>query len=155
MDISIIDAKRKRIERILKSVPVDDSVGLEIQSHWAKYACVVISGALEETIKTLLREYAIEHANPAISNYTSAQLTYFQTANTDEISKLLAKFDKRWEKAFNEFLTEEIKTAVNSVVGNRHRVAHGLDSSVTISQLKQWFPKVDELLTWIAVTLLN
>ncbi len=151
---SVIDSKKKRIEQLLKSVPVDESAGLEIQSHWAKYTCVVISGTLEETIKIILREYTEKRANPAISNYASNQLSFFKTANTDEIGKLLAKFDKQWEKAFNQFLTEEIKTAVNSVVGNRHRIAHGQDSAVTISQLRQWFPKINELLSWIASTLL-
>jgi len=155
IDISIIDSRRKRIEQLLKSVPVDESAGLELQSHWARYTCVVMSGALEDTLKVMLREYAEDHANPAIANFASAQLGYFQTASTDEICKLLAKFDKQWEKEFNDFLTEEIKTAVNSVVGNRHRVAHGLDSAVTMSQLKQWFPKIEGLLLWIAVTLLK
>jgi len=155
MNLSVIDSKIKRIEQLLKTVPLDDSAGLEIQSHWAKYTCVVISGALEESIKILLRQYAEQRASSPISNFASNQLGFFQTASTDEIGKLLAKFDKRWEKAFSDYLTEEIKTAVNSIVGNRHRVAHGLDSAVTISQLKEWFPKVDELLKRIALILLQ
>ncbi len=155
MDLRFIDSKIKRIEQLLKTVPVDDSAGLEIQSHWAKYICVVISGALEESIKNLFRPYVERRASSPISNFASNQLGFFQTATTDEIGKLLGKFDKRWEKDFSDFLTEEIKTGVNSIVGNRHRVAHGLDSAVTISQLKEWFPKVDELLHWIALVLLQ
>ncbi len=155
MDLSVLDSKRKRILSLLNKVPIDDSVGLELQSHWARYAVVIISGSLEDSIRTLLRQYAQDHASPRIADHASSQLERFQSAKTEEIASLLSRFDKQWEKQFNEYLTEEIKAAVNSVVGQRHLVAHGRDSTVTISQLKAWFPKIDDMLLWIAVTLLT
>jgi hypothetical protein len=93
-----------------------------------------------------MRGYISERCPPDIANYASSQLNYFQTANAENITKLLASFNKNWEAGLTAFLTDERRAAVNSVVGNRHRIAHGLDVSVTIHQLSQWYPKVNEVI---------
>jgi hypothetical protein len=134
---------------LLKNVPVDPSGSLEVQSHWARYTCVIMSGYIEDCVKELLRAYTIERCPTSVFNYVSAQLKYFQKADTDSISNLVSRFDKAWLSSFTSFLTEERKAAVNSVVGNRHRIAHGLDVDVTMSQLSQWYPKVNEVIDYL------
>lgn len=146
MDIRFIDRHRKRLSHLLKNVPVDPSGSLEVQAHWARYTCIVMSGYIEDCVKELLSAYTIERSPTRVFNYVSAQLKYFRTADTDNISALISKFDDAWLSSFTSFLTEERKAAVNSVVGNRHRIAHGLDVGVTMNQLSQWYPKVNEVI---------
>jgi hypothetical protein len=105
-----------------------------------------MSGYIEDCVKELLSAYTIERSPTRVFNYVSAQLKYFRTADTDNISALISKFDDAWLSSFTSFLTEERKAAVNSVVGNRHRIAHGLDVGVTMNQLSQWYPKVNEVI---------
>lgn len=146
MDTRFIDRHRKRLTHLLKNVPSDDSGSFEVQSHWARYTCIVMSGYIEDSVKELLRAYTIERTSIAVFNFVSRQLKGFQSADTDNISSLFAKFDKDWLESLTLFLTEERRAAVNSVVGNRHRIAHGLDVDVTMSQLNQWYPKVNEVI---------
>jgi hypothetical protein len=103
-------------------------------------------GYIEDCVRELLRGYAGERAQKTISNYVSAQLKFFHSASTDNIGDLFSRFDKHWLDSFSTFLTEERKAAVNSIVSNRHRIAHGQDVDVTINQLNQWYPKVNEVI---------
>jgi hypothetical protein len=146
VDTRFIDRHRKRLSYLLKNVPVDPSGSLEVQAHWARYTCIVMSGYIEDCVKELLSAYTNERSAGSVFNYVSAQLKFFRTADVDNISELVAKFDKNWSLSFASFLTPERKDAVNSVVGNRHRIAHGLDVSVTISQLSQWYPKINDVI---------
>jgi hypothetical protein len=146
VDTRFLLKHRQKIEYLFKNVPSDSTGALEIQAHWAKYTCVAIYGYIENAVQELLRGYAGERCPPDVNNYVSSQLNYFQSANTENIARLLASFNKAWEQSLNSFLTDEQKAAVNSVVGNRNRIAHGLDVSVTLHQLAQWYPKVNEVI---------
>lgn len=146
MDTRFIERHRKKLTHLLKNVPQDPSGSFEVQAHWARYICVVMSGYIEDCVKELLRGYTNQRSPTIVFNYVSTQLKYFQNADTDSINRLISSFDKEWSTSFTSFLTEEHKAAVNSVIGNRHRIAHGLDVDVTISQLSQWYPKVNEVI---------
>jgi hypothetical protein len=146
VDTRFIDRHRKRLSYLLKNVPVDPSGSLEVQAHWARYTCIVMSGYIEDCVKELLSGYTNERSPTTVFNYVSAQLKYFRTADTENIGDLVSKFDKAWLISFTAFLTAERRDAVNSVVGNRHRIAHGLDVGVTMSQLSQWYPRVNEVI---------
>jgi hypothetical protein len=153
VDGRFLDSKRKRIAYLLDNVPVDPSGSLEMQSHWARYTCVIISGYIEETVKELCRSYAEDRCTPETLNYITAQLRFFQSANTEEISDLLMRFSKTWQSQFEAYVTDERKQAINSVIGNRHRVAHGLDCSVTVRQLKEWYPRINDVIDFICALL--
>ena len=146
MDTRFLDRHRKKISYLLKNVPTDPSGSLEVQSHWARYTCVVISGYIENSVQEILRAYTEERCPSQVLNYTSSQLKYFQSGYVENIIKLVSSFDKGWESDLTSFLTEERSAAVNSVVGNRHRIAHGLDVAVTVHQLSEWYPRVNEVI---------
>ena len=146
IDTRFIDRHRKKLAHLLKNIPADPTGSLEFQAHWARYTCVVMSAYIEDSVKELLREYTQTRAPKTVFNYVSWQLSFLQSAHTDKISDLVSRFDESWLTSFQSFLTEERKAAVNSVVGNRHRIAHGQDVTVTISQLKQWYPRINEVI---------
>ena len=149
MDLTFLDRHRKKIDRLLKNVPDDPSGSLELRAHWAKYTCVVMYGYIESAVQELLRTYTDERCPNEVTAFVSAQLKYFNSATAENIGRLIAAFDKGWESSLSSFLDDERKAAINSVVGNRHRIAHGLDVSVTIHQLSNWYPKVNEVIDHI------
>ena len=125
-------------------------MGLELQAHWAKYTCVIMCGYIETAIIELLRQYVEEKRCPKpVTSYITYQLKFFQNASVDKIIALVASFDKGWETSLSTFIDDERRAAINSVVGNRHRIAHGLDVTVTVAQLARWYPKVTEVITHI------
>jgi hypothetical protein len=149
VDTIFLDRHRKKIAYLLKTVPIDASGSLEVQSHWARYACVVISGYVESSVQEILRVYTEERCPRQVLNYTSSQLKFFQSASSENLIRLIGAFDRQWETDLTTFLTEERRAAINSVIGNRHRIAHGLDVGVTVHQLAEWYPKVNEVVDFI------
>lgn len=146
MDTRFLDRHRKKINFLLKNVPKEETGSLEVQSHWARYTCIVIYGYIEDSIREILKSYSGERCPRELLNFISNQLAGFQSANVENILRLAASFDKSWESALIHNIDDERRAAVNSIVGNRHRIAHGLDVSVTIHQLAEWYPKVNEVI---------
>lgn len=147
MDLRIIDRQRKRIDYLFKFAPSSaDDETLEVRSHWAKYICVIVSGYLESSVREIFSEYSKDKSAPAVSRYVSTQLGRFQSADAERIMALAAAFSLQWEKSLKEFVDEERKTAINSIVGNRHAIAHGDDSSITINNLVAWYKKANEVI---------
>lgn len=146
MDTRFLDRHRKKIAYLLKSVPTDPTGALEVQSHWAKYTCVVMSGYIENSIQEILRSFTEERCPSQVLNYTSSQLRFFQSGTVENILKVVGSFDRTWELDLTAFITEERRAAINSIIGNRHRIAHGLDVSVTVHQLSEWYPRVNEVI---------
>jgi hypothetical protein len=145
-----LDRRRKRIEYLFKSAPssIDDNA-LEMRSHWAKYICVLISGHIELSVREIFTEYALQRSSPEISRYVAKQLNRFQNAKVEEITSLVGSFSPDWQRSLNDFIDDEYKAAVNSIIGNRHAIAHGEDSDITISNLQAWYRKANEVIDYL------
>jgi hypothetical protein len=131
------------IERIPPSEP-------ELRSHWVRYLVIRTSGFLETSVSYIYSQYAEEKAEPRVARFVAAQLDYPGNLKMDRLERLIRDFDDEW---FNELQRtpefDQIKAAVESVVSNRNRVAHGEDISTTIGQLKQYYEGVIRFLDLI------
>ena len=97
----------------------------ELQAHWSRYLCVLVSGFLETSIREIFSEYTKTKASPKIVNYVERQLERFQNPNAEAILQLAGAFDPSWRSDLEDTVDEQIIAAVNSIVTNRHGIAHG------------------------------
>jgi len=97
----------------------------EVLSHWAKYLCVLTSGFIEESLRLLLYEYASTHSDTPVASYVSARLEGLTNLNDEKICQLLGSFSDDWRDKFLATRSEEQKDAIDSVLANRHLIAHG------------------------------
>jgi hypothetical protein len=125
-----------------------------VMAHWAKYACVRCSGYLEESIRALLDDYARNRSSPAVANYVSRQLKWFQNPRIGRINELLEAFNPTWREEFTEFLDDQIRASIESIISIRHQIAHGDQSQVTISRVSAYWldakkvvAKIDQITT--------
>ena len=135
-----IDSQRKRLDSMFersKDLPDDP----EIKAHWAKYLCVLVCGFLENSVEICLSEYCKQRSNIQIQNYVRSQLYYFQNPKMDEIQKLFGVFSRQWQERLEIECKGELSDAVNSIVGNRHKIAHGGSVSLTIGGLHKYYQK--------------
>lgn len=146
MDLRFIDEKRKRIEFLFEAAPKAVGDSFELRSHWARYVCVVVSGYIESSIRQLLTGYCADRSSPAVARYAASKIRWFQNAEMDRIVDLFCQFDPAWEQEILHGIDDEHKAAVNSIIGNRHSVAHGDTSSITISSLRTWYGKANEVI---------
>ena len=120
------------IIRILEGDP-------ELTSHWARYLCVQVSGFLETSIQTVLSDYARCQSSKHVSRFVDAQVGRFQNLNMERILNLVGQFDPDWEKELRIATEDEPKDAVDSVVANRNRIAHGEDVGITFGRVSRYY----------------
>ena len=136
-----IEARRRRIDALFAKA---DSLSndAEMLSHWAKYLCILVCGFLENSVELCLIEYCKRRADENINNFVSNQLRSFQNPKMGKIVELFASFSKTWEADLKTDTDGRILDAVNSIVANRHLIAHGGTSQLSMSSLKGYYADV-------------
>ena len=129
---------RNKLNNLFTKVSVSNNNNAEMMSHWAKYLCVRCAGFVETAIPKLLLEYSKEHShNRQVLKYIEIQLDSIQNVKAEKIVTIVGSFDRTWAVQVEEFMDEEgRKEAINSIVAQRHLIAHGKDSSMTFASLK-------------------
>ena len=122
---------------------VDDH---ELLAHWSRYLCILVSGYLEESIRTIFREYSRSKSSPYVANYVETKLDSFQNPKMGLILKLNGSFNQKWQKDLEEAVEDEIKDSVNSIVNVRNQVAHGKNVGITPSILKNYYKNAKKLI---------
>ena len=69
---------------------------------------------------------------------------------SDEILKLVNKFDVEWSRQLKELLSEdERQTRVNSLLGIRNDIAHGKNQGVSKTQVWEYYQLAVEIVEWV------
>jgi hypothetical protein len=126
----------KKIEYLLGKIKDTDDDYL--RSHIANYVCVLLSGLLESAVREIISACSERTSSPQMSNFVKSRMETFRNPDIEKIAQLLSTFDKAIGDRLGEFWNEEIKDAIGSIVGNRHLIAHGRDTSVTFSRVSEW-----------------
>lgn len=123
----------------------------ELRSHLAKYICVLCSGFIENSIYHTFSDIAKKSCPPSVVlNYTKAQLYKIQNANSEKIRNLAKTFNSDWGEPLKEFLQQDDRSsAINYILKNRHNIAHGRDSDITITKLETYLQKTIEVIRYI------
>lgn len=127
-----------RIENLLgraDAAALDD----ELRSSLARFACVLTSGYLEESVRIIVGGWCGNKAHPHIHAYVSRQLDWFNNPKLGKILELLSHFSATWRDGFEGELTDEEKDAINSVVSNRHLIAHGRNVGISPTPMRRYF----------------
>ena len=134
---------RTRLDGLFSNVSAL-SANPELQSHWAKYLCVLVSGFLEIAIKEIYREFSIARADLRVANFVDSRLNWFQNPNAQRIEELAGGFDKRWGEEISDSLDQELKDAVNSIVSNRNNISHGRDVGLSYVRMRDYYQRFSE-----------
>lgn len=118
-------------------------------SHWAKYLCVLSSGFLENSIREIYGEF-VDNAPQPIANYARRQLSNIRNPNEQKFFEIAQSFNPAWAEELREF-TENggRKDAIDSIISNRHRVAHGRDTTITVARLQDYLDRAIEVIDFI------
>lgn len=112
---------------------------LELQSHWSRYLCVLVSGFLENSVRLTYTEYARTRAEPFVSDFVESRLRKFQNPNMEAILALTGGFSRGWRERLEKATSGQLRESVNSIVRNRHKIAHGESVVLTLHTLVQYY----------------
>lgn len=139
------------LKTILRSAGHDSSTkSLEMMSHWAKYACIIEAGLVENIVRNIYGVVASKQSSPRVANYAKSQLESVQNPKTDRLVKIAGSFDKKWGKDLEGFLAQNFRQdAINAVMSNRHLIAHGRNCNITVAQVSLYLKKIEEVADFI------
>ncbi len=136
-----IDAQQKRLDALFDKASdlADDP---ELLAHWAKYLCVLVCGFLENSVELCLSDYCRKRSDEYINNFISSELRSFHNPKMGKILEMFGAFSKTWEEDLRRSSDGRISDAVNSIVANRHMIAHGGRSQLSMSAVKGYYADV-------------
>ncbi len=142
--------QRDRLNSTFGRISNIDQDATETRADFAKYLCVRVSGFLETSISALLKAYAVQQSGPKIAHFIAAELDRFQNAKKDKILMLFVQFDATWRADLETYLIDEEAAALGTIVANRHKIAHGEDSTLTYMRVKEHWQVVQRVVDHIA-----
>lgn len=139
---------KDRLDHLFKQTR-EFSADPEIESEWAKYLCVLVSGFLEVSIRSIYSQYAQSQAGPNIVNYVETQLEDFQNPKMGKILELTGAFNSEWAQKLQNAAEGELKDAVDGIVNNRHKIAHGESVEITLVRVKEYYTKAVKVVEFV------
>jgi hypothetical protein len=121
-----------------------------LQAHWARYLCILTAGFLENALADVYSTYAKSCASPSVSNYVESMLTRIQNPQASRFLETARAFDPRWVDELGDYLENGgRKDAIDAIMSNRHLVAHGKDSEISLIRVKEYLKKSIEVIEFI------
>lgn len=147
---SELNIQYNRIQQLIikaKEFEPDD----ELRSHLTKYICVLCSGFIENSVFHAFSDIAENSCDPSVVlTYTKSQLFKIQNANSEKIRALAKSFNPDWHDVLRDYMQEENRgAAINYILKDRHNIAHGRNSDITIIKLEDYLNKTAEVIRYI------
>lgn len=148
-DKEILRYKRQLDDLFTKVSTLDSD--LEMQSHWARYLCIRVSGFLEVAVSIIYKKYAKDKAHPFVVNYVEKQLSSFQNPKMEKILNITRSFNPKWAEELELELgnNSEIKDSIDSIVDVRNKIAHGENVGITYTRIKRYYEIAFELVEFL------
>lgn len=128
-----------RIARLLERIPgIEDD---EFRAESTKYACVLMSGLLEATCRDVMTRFAAKRGSKELVRVAETVVGRFQNPSTGKIVDLLSVFDPDKATAWRLSIDDEQADAIDSIVNNRHQIAHGRQSGLSFGVLLRYYNK--------------
>ena len=123
---------------------------LELRAHWAQHFCILAAGLLENALKDIYDEYASRSASRAVASFVRSRLRRIQNPNATAFLEIVGSFDPDWRTKLEAFLEEDgRKEALDSIMANRHQIAHGKDCGITIGLLSTYLDRAIAVLEFV------
>ena len=117
-----------------------DSV--EMLAHWAKYLCIFSAGLLENALQEIYSEFVRSAASEPVQNYAISRLSEIRNPKTFRFVEVAQSFKKSWGEELEGFVNEEgRREAIDSIMQNRHQIAHGKHSGITVAHVRDYLDK--------------
>ena len=142
------------LRTLVQRVGHDSSTkALEMQGHWARYICVLTSGYVENAVREIYGQYVRKNSySQAVIRYTTKQLESIQNPRPEKLIKTAASFDPTWGRDLEAHLAQNFRgEALNSIMSNRHLIAHGRSSNITVGQVNLYLGKAVEVAEFMEV----
>ena len=138
----ILDATFERVTHV--------GTDAELQSDFARYLCILVSGYFEKAIAELLLEHGRRNASPRVLRFLEYRARTLVNINAQRLQDLFGTFDPDWRQDLEQFLVDEKKDALDSVVNLRNKIAHGQSVGVTYMRIRGYYQQIQAVIEHVA-----
>ena len=135
-------------ERIAQAAPQD----IELQGHWGKYLCVLVAGLLENSIREVYGDFARNASSPQVASRAVYSLSNIYSPKASRFIEVARSFDQSWGRDLEAYLNDgngERKDAIDSIMNNRHLIAHGRSTSISVVRVRNYLGRAIEVIDFI------
>jgi hypothetical protein len=140
---------KDRLDALFSKVAAIGDV--EMKSHWSRYLCVLVSGFIEVAFVQVVSEYAKRRSSPDVARFVVGSISQFQNAKIEKMLTVIGSFNTEWRDEIDAATKGELADAVNSVVANRHLIAHGNSVGISFTTIKDYYDRVIKVIELIEV----
>lgn len=131
---------RQKLDNLYAKISVVNET--EMKAQWAKYLCVLTSGYLENSIRNIISDYAQNKASNPLANFIQKKVKSITNLKNNNLIDLLNSFDSEWGDKYKTNISDEQVDAINSIVANRHLIAHGRNVGITYISVKNYYDDI-------------
>jgi RiboL-PSP-HEPN len=132
-------------QRLDNVINLSKKIGdLELQSHFARYLCILLAGYIEKSIEAIFTEYARKKSAPSITNYVAKQLEWNLSVNMEKAINIARQFDNDIALWIEAEFAGEIADSVNSIKANRDNFAHGGFDGISLGTIISYHDRARE-----------
>ena len=142
-----IDSLNSLLQRTGKAT--DDA---ELLSHWGRYLCVLAAGFLENSIYEVYAEFVRGASSPAVAQFAESKLERINNPNARRFVETAGSFKREWAEGLESFLDEDDerrRNAIDSIMNNRHQIAHGGGAQITVARVREYLNGCVEVVEFI------
>lgn len=134
----LIKIRQQKLDDLFSKISLINN-DAELQSHWARYLCILSYGYIEASVHIIITDYCEEKSNHHIASYVKSEIKRFQNLNMGKTLDLLAKFNPLWASNIENRVDAELKDSIDSIVNLRNQIAHGANVSTTYISIKIYY----------------
>lgn len=156
MNPQIISSKDKIKDLITRYKPSDDDL---LKRDMARYACVLVSGHLEESLRLLVSDYVKGKSTLIVHRYVESNINRITNCTYNKIVNILKSFSQPWADEFcNNIVTYEpipnkYKDSVDSIVAVRHQIAHGKNTGISMVMIEGYFNDINQVIEILNISI--
>jgi len=145
-----LNRQHQKLTALFNKVNTACGADLELQAHWARYICILSAGFLENSISEIYGEYVKQSSSPHVANYCKHTLSKVKNPNVERFLQVAGGFKNVWRSDLEAYLQIDGRgDAINSIMSNRHLIAHGNSSGITLTRIKEYLGKSVQVLEYI------
>jgi hypothetical protein len=142
----------QQIEEIINKVGTATASEPEMMYHWAKYICIISAGLMENGIKEIYSEYAQKKVSAPVAGFVRSQLNLIRNPKASKFLDVSRSFKDDWHRELIIYFDDNGRgDALNSIMDNRHLIAHGKHNNAGLSfvRIKEYTTKCIDVLNFI------
>lgn len=148
-----MDMKTQQYIRDLDSLKTktEEEDDEELKSYLVKLLCVRTAGLLEVFLKTRISEYSKNKVPKEISRFLNSKFKDITNLKSSKFEEVLTSFSVEWGEKFKDYLDnhEQEKNSLDSVIAQRHNIAHGQSSNIGSVSMVQYYNDVKSIVVYL------